>query len=232
MNILIIEDEARIAKRLERMIRDIFGNEITSLRCIESLTEGIKHIEDNLIDLLFLDLNLNGEDGFNVLESVVSERFHTIIVSAYKEKAIKAFEYGVLDFVAKPFDEERLAKACQRIKSKSFSENKLKYLSVKKKGRQSLININDLKYIKGSGIYTELHLTDGKIEIYNKTLENLSLLLPESFLRIHKSYIVKISEAIEIIVQPGTQYGLRLRNEEVLPIGRTRYKMVKDFLVE
>jgi two-component system response regulator LytT len=232
MNILIIEDEARIAKRLERMIRDIFNNEITSLRCIESLSEGIKYIEDNPIDLLFLDLNLNGEDGFDVLESVVSERFHTIIVSAYKEKAIKAFEYGVLDFVAKPFDEERLAKACQRIKSNFFSENKLKYLSVKKKGRQSLININDLKYIKGSGIYTELHLTDGKIEIHNKTLENLSLLLPESFLRIHKSYIVKMSEAIEIIVQPGTQYGLRLKNEEVLPIGRTRYKMVKELWVE
>jgi two-component system response regulator LytT len=232
MNILIIEDEARIAKRLERMIRDIFSNEISSICCKESLNEGIKYIEDHPIDLLFLDLNLNGEYGFDVLKAVVSERFHTIIVSAYKEKAIEAFEYGILDFVAKPFDEERLTKACQRIKLKSLSENKLKYLSVKKKGRQSLINVRDIKYIKGSGIYTELHLTDGKIEIYNKTLENLSLLLPESFLRIHKSYIVKMSEAIEIIVQPGTQYGLRLKSDEILPIGRTRYKMVKELWLE
>ena len=104
------------------------------------------------------------------MESVVAEPFHTIIISAYKDKAITAFEYGVLDFVPKPFDEERLSKACQRITSKKEVDTGIKFLAIKKRGKRFLINIEDIKYIKGAGIYTELYLKNGTKEIHNKTL--------------------------------------------------------------
>jgi len=226
MNILIIEDEARIARRIERMVRNIFANKITSLQVCDSLTSGQGIIAQNNIDLLFLDLNLNGENGFDILESVVTEAFHTIIISAYKDRAITAFEYGVLDFVPKPFDEERLAKACQRISTKRTA-NGLKFLAIKKRGKRFLINIEDIKYIKGAGIYTELYLKNGTKEIHNKSLENLSLLLPDSFERIHKSYLVKMTAAQQIIIEPGSKYSLELEDNERLPIGRTKYKMLK-----
>lgn len=228
MKILIIEDEARIARRLERMIRSILGGEVEDISICDSLDEGQATIEKQAIDLLFLDLNLNGENGFEVLQAVVAESFHTIVVSAYKDRAIEAFEYGVLDFVPKPFDELRLAKACQRIRLRQKEQEGLKFLAIKKKGKRFLVNISDIKYIKGAGIYTELFLKNGHKEMHNKSLENLMLLLPDSFERIHKSYVVEMKAAQEIVIEPGSKYSLRMHNGEQLPIGRTRYKMLQE----
>lgn len=227
MKILIIEDESRIARRIERLLRAILGKEITALQHCDALEDGQRVIKEQSIDLLFLDLNLNGEDGFEVLEAVVSHSFHTIIISAYREQAIRAFEYGVLDFVPKPFSEERLAQACERLRTQAPKANEVKYLAIKKKGRRTLIRIDEIRYIKGAGVYTELHLKDGSSAIHNKTLENLALLLPDHFERIHKSFLVSMQEAREIVIEPGSKYSLRLQNEDLLPIGRTRYKEVK-----
>ncbi len=227
MKILIIEDEHRIARRIERMLRSILGQEIKAIQHCDELRAGQEVIANQKIDLLFLDLNLNGEDGFGVLESVVAEPFPTIIISAYRDQAIRAFEYGVLDFVPKPFTEERLAQALQRLQRREKSASSLKYLAIQKKGRRTLIPIADIYYIQGAGVYTELHLKDDSTAIHNKTLENLELLLPEHFVRIHKSYLVSMQEAREIVIEPGSKYSLRLNNQVLLPIGRTRYKEIK-----
>lgn len=231
MNILIIEDEARIAGRIERISRDVLRGNAGNITIRDSLQEGIDFILAHPIDLLFLDLNLNGEDGFDVLRKVVSESFHTIIISAYKEKAILAFEYGVLDFIPKPFDQARLAQAFQRISNHEKQEEKgLRFLAVKKNGNILLIDINELLYVKGAGIYTELHLKNGRKELHDKSLEKLEQLLPDSFGRIHKSYLVEMAQIQEIIVQSGSKYMILLKNGELLPIGRTRYKLLKEKL--
>ena len=232
MRILIIEDEARIAKRLERMTRKFFEHNLTSLAICDSLTKGLNYIDQHPIDILLLDLNLNGEDGFNILESVVSGSFHTIIVSANTDKAITAFAYGVLDFVPKPFDETRLELAFKRITTSGTKiENDVKFLAVKKAGNVCLIDIQDLFYVKGAGIYSELHLKNGKTELHDKSLEKLEQLLMASFERIHKSYLVPLQVAERIIVQPGSRYNLLLKNGETLPIGRSRYKELKKKMI-
>lgn len=231
MRILIVEDEARIARRTERMTRLFFGDKLEKLILCDSLPEGQDYIKTHPVDLLLLDLNLNGADGFEILKMAVSESFHTIIISAYKEKAISAFEYGVLDFVAKPFDQERLAQAFLRISAnEKEASGGAKFLAVKKRGQISLIDVNELRYVKGAGIYSELHLKNGGTELHDKSLEKLEQLLPNRFIRIHKSYIVGISEASEIMVQEGSRYSLSLKSGEILPIGRTRYKELKEKL--
>lgn len=228
MRVLIIEDEARIAKRLDRMIRKFFEQNITRVDICDSLPRGLNFISNNTIDVLFLDLNLNGENGFDILESVVSGAFHTIIVSAYTDKAIQAFAYGVMDFVPKPFDEARLSIALNRISSRDkVVNNNLQHLAVKKSGNIRLIDLQDLRYIKGAGIYSELNLLNGTQELHDKSLESLEQLLPTSFIRIHKSYLVAISHAERIEVQSGSKYSLLLKNGEILPIGRSRYKEIK-----
>ncbi|WP_316769498.1 LytR/AlgR family response regulator transcription factor [Pedobacter frigiditerrae] len=231
MRVLIIEDEARIAKRLDRMASNYFEQNSTISIC-DSVQKGMAHIDNNEIDLLLLDLNLNGENGFDLLESVVSRSFHTIIVSANTDKAIMAFEYGVLDFVPKPFDEIRLAQAFKRINyNVKPSDEALKFLAVKKAGNIKLIPIEDLLYIKGAGIYTELHLRNGKQELHDKSLESLELLLPDSFERIHKSYLVSLELAEKILIQPGSKYSLLLKSGEQLPIGRSKYKDLKNKII-
>lgn len=228
MRILIIEDEARIAKRLERMTRQFFEHNLSSIAICDSLSKGLQYIEQEQIDVLLLDLNLNGENGFKVLETMVSSAFHTIIVSANTDKAITAFAYGVLDFVPKPFDEARLGQAFKRIATNSMkTDNLVKFLAVKKMGNVNLIDLQELYYIKGAGIYSELHLKNGQTALHDKSLEKLEQLI-SSFERIHKSYLVPLHEAERIIVQSGSRYSLLLKNGEVLPIGRSRYKDLKQ----
>ncbi len=228
MNILIVEDEARIAKRTERMTRDVFGNTIRSLTHIDTLHEALKFIEGNSLDLVLLDLNLNGDDGFDLLTTAVSESFHTIVISAYKDQAIAAFEYGVLDFVPKPFNRDRLEQALNRtIANEKTATNPVKFLAVKKRQRIQLIPIKDVLYIKGAGAYAELFLANGNKELHDKSLEKLEQLLSYSFERIHKSYLVKMSEIREIIVKSGSKYRAELKNGTRIPIGRTKYKDIK-----
>ena len=228
MNILIVEDESRIAKRIERMTRDILGNAIQSLIHVNTLYEALKVTENSLLDILLLDLNLNGEDGFDLLTTAVSKSFHTIVISAYKDQAITAYEYGVLDFVPKPFNRDRLEQAFNRAIIKEKTENdKVKVLAVKKRGRIQLIPIGNLLFIKGAGVYSELFLSDGTKELHDKSLEKLEHLLSHSFERIHKSYLVKMSEVKKIIVKSGSKYVAELKNGDLIPIGRTKYKDIK-----
>lgn len=228
MRILMIEDEARIAKRIERMTREFFGELLVSIDKCESIAEGLLYLEQHTIDVLLLDLNLNGEDGFSILTTVVSKSFHTIIISAYTEKAIHAFAYGVLDFVPKPFDENRLSQAFTRISAaKAEAKNGMQYLAIKKAGAISLIDVQDICYIKGAGIYTEIHLQHTGTLLHDKSLEKLEQLLPPMFERIHKSYIVAIPQVQQLIVNAGGKYELILKRGDVLPVGRTRYQQLK-----
>ncbi len=228
MNILIVEDESRIAKRIERMTREILGDTLQSLNRINTLQEALQFIENNVLDLVLLDLNLNGDNGFDLLRTAVAESFHTIIISAYKEQAITAFEYGVLDFVPKPFNRERLEQALHRtITNEKLATKELKFLAIKKRHRIQLIPIEDLLYIKGAGPYTELFLANGKKELHDKSLEKLEQLLSPTFERTHKSYLVKMAEIKEIIVESGSKYMAELKHGARIPIGRTKYKDIK-----
>jgi DNA-binding LytR/AlgR family response regulator len=180
------------------------------------------------LDLVLLDLNLNGDNGFDLLKTAVSESFHTIVISANKEQAITAFEYGVLDFVPKPFNRDRLGQAFNRAITKEKTQtNTIKFLAIKKRGRIQLIPIEDLLYIKGAGVYTELFLANGKKELHDKSLEKLEQLLSPTFERIHKSYLVKLSEISGVIVESGSKYMAELKNGILIPIGRTKYKDIK-----
>lgn len=228
MDILIVEDESRIAKRVERMTRDFFGNTLNSLTHISALQEALLFIKNNPLDLVLLDLNLNGEDGFDLLTVAVAESFHTIIVSAYKDQAITAFEHGVLDFVPKPFNRDRLEQALHRITAKEdATTDVVRFLAIKKRQKIQLLSIEDLVYIKGAGAYTELFLADGSKELHDKSLEKLEQLLSNSFERIHKSYLVRMSEVKDIIVKSGSKYMAELKNGAQIPIGRTKYKDLK-----
>lgn len=232
MNILIIEDEARIAKRLARITSAYFEQQLTLTVC-DTLAKGLAFIENSPVDVLLLDLNLNGENGFEVLEAMVARPFHTIIVSAYTHKAITAFSYGVLDFVPKPFDEGRLFRAFGRLHTpNTIAETPLKYLAVKKGGIIKMIEATQLSYIKGAGIYSELHLLNGNTELHNKSLDALEQLLPPAeFTRTHRSYIINLKQAEKLVIEPGGKYSVQLTSGDVLPVGRSRYKELRNKVI-
>jgi two-component system response regulator LytT len=115
MRIVIIEDETIVARRIERLVRRILGPKIERIDTATNLPGAVELLGRAQNAVVLLDLNLSGSDGFDILRRAVAEPFQTIVVSANTDRAIEAFELGVVDFVPKPFTEERLSMALERV---------------------------------------------------------------------------------------------------------------------
>ena len=229
MKIVIVEDEYMVAKRLKRFVENAFEN-ITQLKCFDTLDDARDYLADHIIDVLFLDLNLNGKDGFELLKQQVSQAFHTIVVSANAERAIEAFDIGVLDFIAKPFTQERVQKAVDRL-HQSDTQGQSKFLSYKHLGKIELLPIKDVLYLKAAGHYCEIYTHKGHSILHDKSLDKLMILMPPNFERIHRSYAVPLESIQSIRSEEGSKYSLKLVNGQQLPIGRTRVKSLKSRLI-
>ncbi len=231
MKILIVEDEPVIAQRISRHVSTYFEHSSCRVKWVEDIDDALDYLSDNQIDLLLLDLNLHGEDGFEVLKTLSAESFHTIIISACSDKAINAFEYGVLDFVAKPFSKERLFKALARYQQKYVGHTQLKKLAIKSAGLLSYIEISEIQFIQADGHYSQIHLLDEQ-KLHDKNLDKLSQLLSEQFVRVHRSFIVNLNFVKSLKVAGGGQYHLDMQNGEAVPVSRAKYADVKARLVK
>jgi two-component system, LytTR family, response regulator LytT len=231
MRILIVEDERPIAEDIQFLVKQILKKEITSLHIETTLDNALAYLNEKPIDVLLLDLNLNAKDGFQILKQVVSKSFYTIIISANTNRAVEAFEYGVLDFIPKPYSEERLKAAFHRLKSShAMDGHAIKYLSVKKGFSVQVIPIENIRYFKSANVYVELYLTDKQKVIYDKPIKLLGPLLPVNYCRIHKSFIVNIETIETIQVLGGGKYHAVLKSGDHLPVSRQKIKELKKLL--
>ncbi len=225
MRILIVEDEAVVARRIEKFCRTILAGQLEAVRVSETFDAAQATLAEAPIDVLLLDLNLGGQDGMALLESSVAGSFHTIIVSANIEHALRAFDHGVIDFVAKPFTGERLAQALRRVSDPDGrSPYAARCLAVRKHGRIELVPVDDVRYVQGAGDYSELVLADHRRELHDKSLERLQAVLPPVFERIHKSFLVRMSDVVCIHALEGSQWRAELKDGMQLPVGRTYYR--------
>ncbi len=238
MRILIVEDEAMVAARLERLIRGYFGDREHSLTVADSLTSARDELVSETPDVVFLDLNLNGRDGFELLNEAVAGPFHTIVVSAHHTQALRAFELGVLDFVPKPFGPARLEQALRRVEQRRSEARpdtervELEHLAVKKTGRIELVPVAAVRTIQGSGDYSTLHLDDGSTRLHSKTLNTLEQILPARFARVHRSYLVDLRRVIELHAASGGRYWLELDGGARVPVSRSRIEEVRGLLLD
>jgi len=223
VNIAIVEDEAVVARRLERMVRAIVaGSEIA---VAPSLGAALELLRVRTVDLLFLDLNLHGKDGFRVLEEAAAAPFQTIVVSAHHEQALRAFEYGVTDFVAKPWSEERLRLAIERAVSRE-PQQRAKMLVVRKGRELRTINVAEIVFVRGADDYAELHLTDGEVHLHEKSLSALETMLPEGFVRVHRSYIANTAHVRGWRTTPRA--ALVMGGGAVVPVGRSFRDVIRQ----
>lgn len=226
MKILILEDEKVAARRLKRLVEASLPQ--AEILLFTELEEAREHFEETMPDLLFLDLNLNGCDGFEILHEVVEFPFDTIVVSANTDRAIEAFELGVIDFVPKPYEQDRIQKALNRFTGRLTRRHGASTLVVKHQGNRHFIPVSEVVYISGAGDYTELHCKDGRIHLHNHSLDKFERILPKRFVRIHKSYIVDIELVSATKVHGGGKYCAMLQHGDMpsveLPVSRNRYK--------
>jgi DNA-binding LytR/AlgR family response regulator len=229
MRILIVEDERPTAEDIKFLVEQILQKEITSIHIEVTLESALIYLKEKPIDVLLLDLNLNSKDGFQLLKQVVSQSFHTIVISANINRAIEAFEYGVLDFIPKPYNIERLKSAFQRLKSShALDGHSIKYLSVKKGFEIKVIALEEIKYFKSANIYTELHLKNDQTIIYDKSIKQLIPLLPSNYFRIHKSFIVDRNNVESIQTLGGGKYRVILKSGDCLPVSRHKIDALKS----
>jgi two-component system, LytTR family, response regulator LytT len=223
VKIAIVEDETIVARRLERMVREIVGADAT-IDLAPSLPAA-RLLMSRKFDLLFLDLNLNGSDGFTLLEQAVASPFQTVIVSAHHEQAVRAFDYGVADFVAKPWTAERLRIAVERATSHRTSAGRAQCLVVRKGRELRTIRVAEILFIRGADDYSELHLADGSVHLHQKSLTALESLLPAGFARVHRSYIANMDR-----VRGVRAATVVLQDDSVVPVGRVYRDKLRERL--
>ncbi|MEM9545076.1 MAG: LytTR family DNA-binding domain-containing protein [Bacteroidota bacterium] len=233
MKVLIIEDEIRIAKYIRVLLSELFSANQPEFILAGTLEEGIETItSDSTIEIVFLDLNLHGKDGFEVLDSITCEDIDVVICSAYHDKALKAFEYGVLDFIPKPITRERVKKTVSRYFNTIQSDKLPSHLTIRTNKGIERINTVDIIYFKGSDQYSEIHLDQNKIKLHQKSLDRLEKTFNPIFMRVHRSYLVRKELIVKMERVSSSDYQLVLTNGECIPIGRGRVKDIKNLFNE
>ncbi|MBY0572826.1 MAG: LytTR family DNA-binding domain-containing protein [Undibacterium sp.] len=245
MKLLIIEDEPLIAQRLIREAQHYFGAKLSQLSHCEDIEEAQMLMNTVHFDLLLLDLNLSGHDGFNLLQSRQIQNggsvanFQTIIVSAHTERAVTAFGFGVIDFVPKPFSQERLFVAFERFERVEHFEQLVQRQSadhpaativIKKMGNIELLALVDIDHIQADGHYSNIVCCDGQQHFYEKSLEQLLRSLPTHFLRIHRSYILNMHHFKRLSIGAGGKYSVDTRFTNEIPVSRAMYPKMKEIL--
>ncbi len=229
LKILIIEDEKRVADQLKKMVKAYLCQVTHHIAVLLDLEDAIDHLQTQKVDLVLLDLNLDGEDGYQLLETFPALAHQIIVTTAYKAKAAEAFDYGVLDFVPKPFRKDRLEKALHRwqVRRKAI-DHSTQYLVLKHVHRNEIIEVDKVVFIQGDGHHSLLQLESGPSRSHHKSLDQLSQLLPKHFERVHKSYIVNKKAIQQLDILPGSKYFFRTLGGFKVPVGRKFYKRLKE----
>ena len=230
MRVLIVEDEPLVRQRLLRMCTEHAGNR-ARFDAVGSLEDASEQLQRKLYDGVLLDLNLEGEDGFALVRQAVAGAFHTIVVSAHRERAIEAFELGALDFVPKPFSRERLAQSLDRLLDAGRVRGGMaRYLGVWRAHGVALVELSEVQWIRADGEHSEVRMQCGRSELHDKPLLRLEAILPPSFVRCHRSWLVNLDHVDRLTAGTGSRYTLSLRDGSTIPVGRSQVSALRALL--
>jgi two-component system, LytTR family, response regulator len=240
MRVLVVDDEAPARQRLVDLLKK--DPEVGSVLEAANGKAAVKIIEREPLDLVFLDVQMPELDGLQVIETVGSAAMPlTVFVTAFDKHAVSAFEVNALDYLLKPFSDERWEAALARAKTRhhelgigEFGGKLLRMLAtrvqaggyidrlvVKGSGTTRFIRVAEIDWIEGAGVYVNLHV-GGKELLYRSTLNELSCLLdPRRFIRIHRSSIVNIDSIVELQPISHGEFELILKNGHRSRVSRT-----------
>lgn len=238
----------------EKLARDIIRNYLRKYENIKIVAEcsdgfeALKQINELKPDFIFLDIQMPKITGFEMLE-LLEEPPIIIFTTAFDKYAIKAFEVNAIDYLLKPFSEERfddaIKKALNYIEHKISSTQKLENLSrtldkkeeylerivVKQNQKISIIPISEIRYIEAQDDYVMLHTDKGNF-LKEKTMkyfeENLD---PKNFIRIHRSYFVQLSQIKQIEYFEKESYKAILNDGTKLPVSKTGFQKIKELIL-
>jgi two-component system LytT family response regulator len=205
---IIVDDELKSRESLKILLEDFCEN-VEVLALCQNVAESMIAIEAHKPDVVFLDIQMQRETGFDLLTKLKAVNFEVVFTTAYSEYAIKAFKFSAIDYLLKPIDIEELKKALYKVEKRlngNISERLEQLIQNLKPGASQdyklalptsdgliFIKINDIIYCEASSNYTQIFSLDGKKHLVSRTLKEYEdLLLEHNFFRIHNSHLVNL----------------------------------------
>lgn len=242
INVAIADDEPLARERLRVLLE---GRERFALvaEC-EDGAEALAALTEHDVDLLFLDVQMPGLDGFQILESLNPERLPMIVfVTAFNDYALRAFDVSALDYLLKPFDRERFEKTLTRVEERLAGQAKaemsgelrefLRTISttaapahvsrfpVRANGEIYFVRVEDVDWIDAEGNYVALHAA-GRRHLVRDTIKSLEDRLdPSKFVRVHRSAIINVDRLRKLQPYFHGEYVITLQDGTTLTSSRT-----------
>jgi len=241
IRVLVADDELPARQRLI----DLLQRDQQIARVVEAADgeTAVQMIQDQHPDVLFLDVQMPELDGLGVIDVIGAAQMPlTVFVTAYDQHAIRAFEANALDYLLKPFSDERFEATMARVKSRlderslrdfghrvmkmvssapAVPERKLDRLVVKSGGTTRFIRAIDIDWIEAAGVYVTLHVA-GKELLYRAALNDLAEKLdPRRFVRVHRSALINIESVVQLEPISHGEFEAVLRDGSRTRVSRT-----------
>jgi two-component system, LytTR family, response regulator len=215
---IIVDDEPKARENLQILLQDfVEGVEVVAL--CQNISEAIDAVKANSPDIVFLDIQLQRETGFDLLTKLKEINFEVIFTTAYTEYAIKAFKFSAIDYLLKPIDIEELKKAVSKVEKRVNNNmtsrltelvQNLKYgssdeykIALPTLEGLIFVKVKDILYCEASSNYTQIVTTEGKFLVSKTLKEYDDLLSDHNFFRIHNSYLININSIKKYVKGDG-----------------------------
>jgi two-component system LytT family response regulator len=242
MKVIIIDDEPLARSLVKEYLNDFPELELVQ-ECGDGF-EGLKAINQYQPDLIFLDIQMPKINGFELLE-LIEHPPSIIFATAFENYAIKAFETHAVDYLLKPFSRDRFQKAVQKwlqqknstlqntgqlLETISAGNGIQNRIVLKENGKIKIIPIQQVQYLESADDYVKIHTAEG-VYLKNKTMQYFELHLSEAdFVRIHRSYLVKIQLIHKLEPYEKEGHLAILSTGQKLPVSKSGYAKLKAVL--
>ncbi len=239
---IIVEDDKDHMAVL-KMHLSTHCSDINIMATASTIKDATKLLQENNPDLIFLDVDIQGESSFKILKKLpFLNDVEIIITSSHREYALEAFKHFVTDYVLKPLQPEPLLAAIEKVKKNialkalankqnepAENQEPLKRLAIPSVDTVEIIAVDEVMYLESEGRYTTFYLTDNTTQTASKNLgEYEKLLINNSFLRIHHSLLVNMDFALNIHKKDG--FYLQMTTQKYLPISKRKINSLYRYL--
>lgn len=229
---LICDDEAPARDELRFLLEEAGGVEIAG-EC-GSAIEALQLLKNFAFDVVFLDIDMPGLSGMQLAEVLgnLDRQPAVVFVTAYSEHAVKAFEVAATDYLVKPVELPRLKQALERLIPVGDAPARIERVPVEKAGKKLLLAVEDIYYIMAKDDYSYLY-TDAERYLSTISLSQLEMKLePRGFFRVHRRFLVNLSQVKEVVPMYGGTLLLTLKDKAStqVPVSRRRVPSLKKAL--
>lgn len=237
MEAVIIDDELNAIKSLAWEL-NTFCPEVTLVNQFTNPTDALEFVNQNEVNLIFLDIEMPGINGFQFLDKCINKNFKVVITTAYDQYAIQAIKHKAYDYLLKPIDSDDLKSCVEKIKADLEKEksniniekiltdislksnNSNQRISFNADGKLLIYNSNDILYFKSEGNYSFVYTNKTSKKLVNHNLKAIEDKIDSSdFARVHNSFIINLTKVIEF--NKSEQYIL-LENDVIIPVSRNK----------